>query len=67
MTGDDIKAVRTRHGWTQQQLADRLGITQARVSQLEHADRISRVMELAVEALDRIAFAECEERVNNDI
>ena len=54
MTGDDIKAMRTRHGWTQHQLAGRLGISQVRVSQLETGDRISRVMELALIALDRI-------------
>lgn len=65
MTGDDIKAVRTRHGWTQQELADRLGISQVRVSQLEGGDRITRVMALAVLALDRIGPAECEERIHN--
>lgn len=54
MTGDDIKSMRTRHGWTQKQLAERLGISQVRVSQLETGDRISRVMELAVLALDRL-------------
>ena len=68
MTGDDIKAVRWRHGWTQQQLADRLGISQVRVSQLETGDRITRVMALAVLALDRmdrIGPAECEEHIHN--
>ena len=65
MTGHDIKAVRTRHGWTQQQLADRLGISQVRVSQLEHGDRITRVMALAVLALERIGPGECEEHIHN--
>ena len=65
MTGDDIKAVRTRHGWTQHQLAGRLGISQPRVSQLETSDRISRVIALAVLALERVGPAECKERIHN--
>lgn len=35
LTSDDIKALRESKGWSQQQMADELGVNQATVSRIE--------------------------------
>lgn len=42
LTGDQVLAARTRAGMTQQQLADRLGVTQRSVGNWERAERVPR-------------------------
>ena len=40
MTGEDLRNVRRRQGWTQEQAARKLGMTQAYLSMLEHGRRV---------------------------
>lgn len=42
LTGDQVLAARTRAGMTQQQLADKLGVTQRSVGNWERAERVPR-------------------------
>src|SRR5215472_16888081 len=40
MNGRELKEARVRRGWTQQQAAGKLGVTQAYLSMLEHGHRV---------------------------
>ncbi len=40
MNGQELRATRLREGWTQQQAAGRLGVTQAYLSMVEHGHRV---------------------------
>src|SRR5258708_30723487 len=40
MNGEELREARLRRGWTQQQAAARLGITQAYLSMAEHGRRV---------------------------
>lgn len=42
MTGSEIIEMRKRHGWSQSDLADKLGVNQATVSRMEKGGKISR-------------------------
>jgi len=50
--GRNVKRLRRQRGWTQQALADRVGIHQVYVAQIEGA-----VKELSLEMLGRVARA----------
>ena len=50
--GRNVKRLRQQRGWTQQSLADRVGIHQVYVAQIEGA-----VKELSLEMLGRLAKA----------
>jgi len=50
--GRNVKRLRRQRGWTQQSLADRVGIHQVYVAQIEGA-----VKELSLEMLGRVARA----------
>jgi DNA-binding transcriptional regulator YiaG len=39
LTGDDLRAVRTKHGWSQAELARRVGVSPAAVSRWEAGNR----------------------------
>src|SRR5271163_4580035 len=51
--GEELREARLREGWTQQQAAGRLGVTQAYLSMVEHGRRVlpSRLARKAVEIL----------------
>ena len=52
MTPQQIRALRESRGWSQQQLADRLGISQPAVSMMEAGERpVTRRTERQLEAL----------------
>ena len=53
MNGQELKEARLRRGWTQQQAAGKLGVTQAYLSMLEHGHRVlpSDLTRKAVEVL----------------
>jgi transcriptional regulator with XRE-family HTH domain len=65
MLGDVLRAARLRHGWTQEQVARRIGATQGMITALErgkarrpHARRMAPLAEalgLPVEELERAA------------
>ncbi|PYU12152.1 MAG: transcriptional regulator, partial [Acidobacteria bacterium] len=40
MNGRELKEARLHRGWTQQQAAGKLGVTQAYLSMLEHGHRV---------------------------
>src|SRR5271168_2751500 len=40
MSGDELREARLRGGWTQQQAAGKLGVTQAYLSMVEHGHRV---------------------------
>jgi len=42
MNGQELKEARVQRGWTQQQAAGKLGVTQAYLSMLEHGHRVLR-------------------------
>ncbi len=53
MTGEELKVARERRGWTQQQAAKRLGVTQAYFSMMERGRRVlpTRLARRAAEVL----------------
>src|SRR6266481_1212378 len=53
MTGEDLRDARQKKGWTQDETAERLGVTQAYLSMLENGRRLmpSDLARLAVETL----------------
>jgi transcriptional regulator with XRE-family HTH domain len=52
MCGTEIKSLRTQRGWTQRELADRLGLAPNHVAQLERNQRrVRRVVEIAIRAV----------------
>lgn len=52
--GRKIRALRSKHGWTQQQLADLTGIGRVHVSELENGKREAglRMLERLAESFD---------------
>ena len=53
MTGQDLRDARRKKGWTQEETAEKLGVTQAYLSMLERGRRLmpSDLTRLAVETL----------------
>lgn len=49
----EIQDLRKRKGWTQQQLADRIGVSRIYISKLEQGDRLSP----SLDVLERLAQA----------
>lgn len=59
MTGDDFKAWRTRHGLTQQQVAERIGVTANTVARWERGEiAITMMVENSVRWLEEKLRAE---------
>ncbi|RUY28724.1 helix-turn-helix transcriptional regulator, partial [Mesorhizobium sp. M7A.F.Ca.CA.004.12.1.1] len=51
ITGESVKALRASRKWTQQQLADELGVDQATVSRIETGSEPSRPVKRLLERL----------------
>ena len=58
MTGDQFAQLRFELNWTQQEVADRLGVTRFTVSRWEGQEEIPRMAELALRYLARDLLAE---------
>ena len=54
MTGDQFAQLRFELSWTQQEVADQLGVTRFTVSRWEGQDLVPRVAELALRYLARL-------------
>jgi transcriptional regulator with XRE-family HTH domain len=54
---DNIKRIRKQKGWTQKDLAEKLGISQAAVSHFELSDKDSPVLKLRLSTLEKLAEA----------
>jgi len=53
MTGDQFAQLRFELNWTQQEVADQLGVTRFTVSRWERQEEIPRMAELALRCLAR--------------
>ena len=53
MTGDQFAQLRAELSWSQQEVADQLGVTRFTVSRWEGQDLVPRVAELALRYLAR--------------
>jgi DNA-binding transcriptional regulator YiaG len=53
MTGDQFAQLRFELCWTQQEVADQLGVTRFTVSRWEQQEEVPRVVELALRYLAR--------------
>jgi transcriptional regulator with XRE-family HTH domain len=51
MTGAQLKAIRESHGWTQVEMAKKLGIHPITLSRYEQMAEVPKVIELAVKNL----------------
>ena len=54
MTGDQFARLRAELSWSQQEVADQLGVTRFTVSRWEGQDLVPRVAELALRYLARL-------------
>ena len=50
----DVRALRRRHGWTQEQMADYLGLDRSSVSRIENGGEISGPVSRLLTMLDQI-------------
>lgn len=51
ITSDEIKGFRERRGWSQQELASRIGVDQATVSRIERGGQVAKPVRLLLERL----------------
>jgi len=58
MTGDQFAQLRFELSWTQQEVADQLGVTRFTVSRWEGQEEVPRMAELALRYLARDLHAE---------